>query len=194
MMRNLEQRLEEIRRRSEKMLRARKRRNQIIMSLCIPLVAVLGLWGLLTQPFGGAQADPEALQTAGKTEAVMEYENTSLICSIARIEVTLGGQTLTHTDVDRMLDIWDQLETMQDGDKLFFYTAAEDSNLTDSSVDLPESRPVTYRIVLTLHDGSTEEYLLTEAGLEIPAECKVYAVSDDQRARLLRLLGAEEKE
>ena len=121
----------------------------------------------------------------------MDYEYTSLICSIARIEVRLGGQTLTHTDIDRILDIWDQLEALQDGDKLFSYAAAEDTNLTNSSVDLPESQSITYRIVLTLHDGSTEEYLLTEVGLEIPAEQKVYAVSDDQRARLLRLLGAE---
>ena len=188
------QRMEEIRRRSETILRARKRRRKALLALCIPLAAALGLWTVLARPFGAAQSAPT--QPEVQTLAVMEHENISLICSIARIDVTDGHQELTHGDTNRILEIWDLLTALQDQNKLFSYATAEDAtnNLIDDSPEISETPPPVYRITLTLHEGGIREFLLTEEGLELPEEGKVYAITKEQRTQLLQLLGLEGKE
>lgn len=192
-MRNLDQRMEEIRQRSEKILCARKRRKKAILSLCIPLVAVVGLLTVLARPTGLTHPTPATAQTNGETGAAMDYENTSRTCSIARIQVSGNGHSLTHTDTDRILDIWGQLTAMQNSDKLFSYATAEDVNGSPPSntQKVNHSQSGVYRLVLTLHEGGSREYYLTPDGLECPHENKIYAVTDSQRSQLLALLGID---
>ena len=166
-MRSFEQRIEEINRRSEKILKERKKRRKYILAACIPLVLCLTL----------------AIAWLQQTPSPTEPEAT------LRVYVSGDGFRRTYKEEALVKEIYNLITSLE-SQKVFPQEAPTEPILNDdagSAAPEPEDPkgnassptygapmdsvpmdrvPVQYRIKLTLEDGSKMEYVLCDNTLE----------------------------
>ena len=152
-MRSLEERLEEIQRRSKNIINARKKRRRMVMAVCIPVLLCVGLYAMIRKPANDhnqvtAQVFPENTMTDFIPQA------------------HLNGNPLSQADAQQLHLFFDQM--------IFSGYGLLDSNLepdvrADAAEDalVPEMEAssttdvVSYTIRLIMEDGTQQEYLLT---------------------------------
>lgn len=188
-MRNFEQRIAEIHRRSEEILQKRRRRRRLLLS-CAPLVLCLGLLAVFT-----LLPKPEipAPESSG------ESSTHSTSCSVARIEISGAGVSVVHTAPPDVQLISNQLSsyTPEDSNSAVVedsYTSQDDAESGDSTVtDSSSSLAGEYAITLILHDGSTKTYTLTGSILTDQSTHQVCTLTQKQLKVLRDLLGLPEE-
>lgn len=181
---NFEQRMAQIQRRSEEIIRQRKIRNRRILTICVPSVLCIGICAAVLLP-----AKPKAPAPETRLESVQQ----SQLCSIAKIQVSGDDVSRTYTEAEAVILITNQLSR---------YTQSSESNtaqdITTESVDDTESSQVTgapsvsatgYTITLYLHDGTTTEYYLLGTTLKNTRTQESYPLTQKQLTELKALLG-----
>ena len=152
-MSNLDQRMAEIRRRSEKILKERKKRRQVILAACIPVILCVGLYAMIRKP----------ANDHNQVTAQVFPENTM---ADFIPQAHLNGNPLSQADAQQLHLLFDQI--------IFSGYGLLDSNLepdirADAAEDalVPEMEAssttdvVSYTIRLIMEDGTQQEYLLT---------------------------------
>lgn len=184
-MRNFEQRIAEISRRSEMIFKQRKRRRRLLIT-CTPLVLCLGLLAVFLLP-------PESKGSAPESSAESSAHSTS--CSVARIEITGAGVSVVHTAPSEVLLISKQLSAytsedsnataVEDSDTSQDDAESSNSTVTDSSVSITRE----YTITLILHDRSTKTYTLAGSTLSDHSTRQTCILTRKQLQALQDLLG-----
>ncbi len=189
-MRDLKECQVEVFRRSEKRIKARRQRRACILMACIPFALCITLFSAFILP-----AMLPAKSTApGTAESIMDNVNGSLISSIAEIEVSGKGISLSYTEPSQVLMIFDQLNACRVSQP---ENAADESEEMkygkDGSVFFEEavsdSENAGVCITLILHEGGKTEYYLSGNTLENRTENQTYTLSPKQAKDLNALLG-----
>ena len=188
-MRNLEERIAEINRRSKKIIKERKQRRKHIVMACIPL-AVVGL--CVAFAFPGYYDPPKSAE--GKPEAMPEdFYPAGMVDEIteAVVEVQVEGVTIcySYSASSKVQSITGQLED--------FSTRAPASGALQDAEDVQEddSRNTTdaanpaYEITLVLADGSTKVYILVGNQLTDCTAGQNYTLTNQQLWDLKTQLG-----
>lgn len=173
-MKNFEERMAEISRRSEKILALRKKRRRMIWAVCIPMVLCLGILAL-TGPTGTESKQASMATIVPKPEAA---DGTSIQCSVAENE--------------SLRLFLEQLEGQNDLNYNFIYPEASESEDygerycgSGSMTNLPAE---SLTINVTMSDGSMNEYRLTGSILENLTTGKVFVLTAEQASQLNQLL------
>ncbi len=193
-MRNLEERMAEIDRRS-KIIEERRRRRGYILSACIPVVLCLGIGATFALLPGGASNEGAVI------EGELNNRVESVETSITQIRVTGNGELRTHTDPTLVSRIWKCLDAV---DTVFIQSGSTDVSLRGETEDdligdpdsegsvsdwITDSADVGYTITLTMQDGETEELHLVENILVNRTTQKVYLLKKQELAALQEALG-----
>ena len=197
-MRNLEERIAEIDRRSEKIIKERRKRWGYIRTACIPVVLCVSISATFILPDlmmhrASGEGEGESWDSTGN-------KNQSVASSVVMVQVTGGAGTRIFTEDARVLEISKQLNAL---DAVYFYSSSTDNSiredLTDDSIRGP-SGPGTgtdiftdcvglgTTITLTMHDGKTVELYLLGTRLENRTTQKIYSISRQELAKLQEVL------
>lgn len=196
-MRNLEQRIAEIDRRSKKILKERKRRGKRILMACIPLVLCIGLCILPAM-----MTDNSATGDPGANGAVTGDRPESFACSVAKIEVSGIGVSRVYTEPSEVLLISNRLYAyaVQSPESGGSGTEVPDGGVSESGREetyggdglfgsVAGTAELAYTITLTLHDGRTTEYHLAGNTLEDRNTKQTYTLAQTGLIELKDLLG-----
>ena len=199
-MRELHECQAEVFRRSEERIKERKqRRNHLIMA-CLPLVLCITLFSAFFLPgmLPGETRDPGVAD--GAVGGLTENKSESITCAYAKIDVIGNGISLSYTKASDVLSISNQLasyvvnepesntsvgETTRGDD--FKNESAEDGYI--GTTGTTAAAGTGYVITLTLHEGGTIVYRLTDNSLLDLAENKTYKLTQAQLKDLNELLG-----
>ena len=187
-MRELQECQAEVFRRSEKRIRARRQRTIRMLLACIPLVLCIAVASMYTLPAllgtgtktTGA-ADPAGRPTeafynsSGKDEGVPE----STRCPVSKIEVQGTGVFLFHMEPQELSQIFRQLRVCMD----------DITNDREETTQAGSGSTPSYTIILTMEDGSTEEFWLAGNTLLDRSTGRTGILSQEQLTELERLLG-----
>ena len=186
-MRNFEERIAEIYRRSEKILQQRRKRRKHILMVCIPLVLCMTVLGALSMPSMMPKGDaaPENM-VADASGIYTAY--------VVKVDIIGENRTLTYTDVQDVLNISDYLHehTLEPP------TSAQPGNndtydREDSSQTILEDgftgSCTSVTITLTMEDGSQIRYFLDENGLINAQTGHSYFLTEDEISKLKDRLG-----
>ena len=199
-MRNFEERIAEISRRSEKIIQERRRKRRSVLMACISLVLCAGLSFAFVLP--GMLSAETAEGNTGATMETADEKTEDLSCDIARIQVAGEGVSLSCTEDTRILQIAEHLDSLtvtyiyssssvngaargDDDDSLKLETE-ETSAIADGFAD---TEALGYTITLTMHDGQTVEYYLAGASLENRTSQQTYWLTERELLELKELLG-----
>lgn len=191
-MRNFEERMAEISRRSEKILAKRKNRRRMILVVCIPLVLCVGILAL-TRPTGTESKQASMATNVPKPEAYDGSTNT-----VTGIQISGGDISLSYTDAQQIQLFRAQLDNYtspacgyagedlenskaenapeDDGEK--YYTQ---NSIADESI-------VSYTITFVMDDGSMTQFRLIGSILENLTTGEVFVLTDEQASQLNQLL------
>ena len=164
-MRNFEQRMEEIRRRSEKIIKQRKKRRLCVAAACVP--AVLCTAFLLHRMLPG-----DAMEPVFYNGAVME-SYTDMSQSAAYVEVSGSGMRKTLTEPETvnqilrlMTPVMPETNLMEEAEILDKEETVYKDAVMDDSMDCSASSAVSYCITVYQPNGETESYTLAGNQLE----------------------------
>lgn len=202
-MRNLDECRAEVFRRSEARIRARKRRNIAILTVCVPVVLCMAL--VLAVGLPGRAGD--AAVDHGRVECVTEPamgampvdSNFSLSLSVVRVEVKGMGLDLTLTEPEKVEQIAKQLDAW----KYTTYGIAlpppegtdqngEEDEPVDDIVVMGFGEGIT--ITLVMDQGEGKAYTLLGDCLTEEDTGRTCVLTQSQRERLAELLGITLKE
>lgn len=186
-MRNFEERMEEIQRRSEKIIKQRKKRRLCIAAACVP--AVLCAAFLLHRMLPGDAMEPDFYNGA-----VME-SYTDMSQSAAYVEVSGSGmrKNLTESEtVNQIIQLMSPaipetnvLEDSESFDLLEAETVYKE-DLMDDSKDYSTSSAVVYTITVCQPDGETVSYSLVGNQLECDSgEVRILTSQELQELQML---------
>lgn len=200
MMRDLDECLAEVFRRSEKRIRMRRQRRNRMLMACTPLVLCITLFSVFVLPAMMPAGSEDTGAADGAVGALTEakHESLSLSCAIAKITVSGPGVFRSYTDASEVLPIFYRLNSCLSPEPQS--NAATGTEVYgDNFQDIPDKEEATestacpasegYTVTLVAHNGKTTEYLLTGSALEDPAANRVYALSKHQAKELGELLG-----
>ena len=169
-MRNFEERMAEIKKRSH--ARIARRRKQLTM-LCLPLVAMLCIGGtLLTRP--NENGYTTSLQSTAQ-------QGSSLT-------VQTGEKSKTYTNANRVEKTILLLESLCVVEETYIATTQTYSSHTDAAVEV-----ISCTFVLKAEDGATESYKLYDRVVTDQETLEVYVLTEAQYQELLKLLGLPDK-
>lgn len=186
-MRNFEERMEEIQRRSEKIIKQRKKRRLCMATACVP--AVLCAAFLLHRMLPGDAMEPDFYNGA-----VME-SYTDMSQSAAYVEVSGSGMRKNLTEpetVNQIIQLMSPaipetnvLEDSESFDLLEAETVYKE-DLMDDSKDYSTSSAVVYIITVCQPDGETVSYSLVGNQLECDSgEVRILTSQELQELQML---------
>ena len=185
-MRNFDERIAEIYRRSEKIVQQRKKRRKHILLVCIPLVLCLTVLGALSMPSMMPKGDAAPENMAADASGIYT-------ANVVKVDVTGENRTLTYTDVQDVLRITDYLRECT----LEPPAAVQPENngvcdREDSSQSVLEDQSTEntgYTVTLVMEDGSQIRYFLQDHQLiNAQTNCS-YPLSQGQLKELKAQLG-----
>ena len=169
-MRNFEERMAEIQKRS--LARITRRRHQLT-ALCVPLVAALCIGGVMLVPRQSTYHNNDTVPTV-----------TTALESSGSITVVSGSKTVTFTNADTVGALHHLVSSLP---------PVEDNALDVAQKYIHEFTTQTtalttnYTIILETEDGSVQYKLLGKVLTNINTDEK-YALTDQQKANLLKIL------
>lgn len=186
-MRNFEDRMAEIRRRSGERIRARQRRNRII-GLCIPLALCLSAGAaVIAVGRDTQQIDmPEITQTVSDTQ--FQFTDSQLPVTETKLTVSVNGVDQVYGDQKMLSRVTRVLEVMTNkASPDESHIGRVDATGAAGNPYKAGNEPV-YRIVITEADGSVRCYRLTGNELLDENNRQVYYLTQKQVSDLLRAL------
>lgn len=191
-MRNLEERIAEIERRSKKIIKERKQRRKHILMACVPVVMV-GLFAAFALP--GFYDPPKATEivqgsAGGLTAATVQD-------AVVEIQVESTNVCYSYSSSAELQTITGQLEeftTRAPGGNGFQDEIPESINEESSQDDerlsaIADATSQVYAITLVLDSGRTVEYCLLGNTLENITEGQSYCLTRAQVMELKIMLG-----
>lgn len=178
-MRTLDERMEEIAVRSEKRLKARKKRRIAVLSVCIPVMLCVGL----ILPHLGVHQEVEAMDTADNAAAAQSVE----VVTADKIAYSAANCAL---GVEAVTELIDEILLTTDTRGMLI----NDENVVDSAVEVgTEIEDVEmFSITITREDGTVDRYLLQGTELIDQDTQIVYELDTQTRERLLQSLMPDE--
>lgn len=188
-MRNLNECQAEVFRRSEKRIKARKKRRNHVLMTCVPLalcVSVLAVFVLS----GGKRSAPESIDPT-----VIPLQNEIVQSSTMKIEVSGQGRTKAYTDPEVVMTVYTQLYG-------YYCASTEDSmgtgaaggneftgkhGITSEVTSSPAGRNG-YQIVITLENGSKLSFDLDGMVLTVRNTNRSYTLTHYQYKVLTEIL------
>lgn len=169
-MRNFEERMTEIKKRSH--ARIIRRRKQLT-ALCMPMVAALCVGGALLIQQQAIYKNSDSTQPSGST--IQQYSGS--------ITVVDGDNCITYTNRDKVESVRRLVSNLPPaGDLILNVTQAYSHHIkTTAAVE-------SYAFILEAEDGTTESYTLQGNTLANRSTVAVYSLTDSQRTALLALL------
>ena len=190
-MRELNECQAEVFHRSEKRIKARKKRRNHILMACIPIVLCVSLFSVLNLPdmmsAGSSDFAAPEMYANGVTEDMLG----SLSCTVSEITVAGSGFSQSYTDLDQILRISNQLyayETRGWGDGNSEVADDEDGSENISGVTA-DSATAGYRITLVMREGENARYLLAGNTLKNLITNQAHTLTQMQVNELYDLLG-----
>lgn len=200
-MRNLEERMAEISRRSDEILKGRRQRKKRARMVCIPVALCAVLITVFSLP-EIMSANSSAMDEPIDTEAfgnLSVNDSSNCITSTAVKSVTVSTESMTQTisEPSAVVQICNQLEVyhleLTEGDRA---NGSATGSVHVPATDEPEDNntsavgapAVEYTITLTMHDGSAIEYCLAGNALRNQTAGETVALTKDQLLRLKGLL------
>ena len=189
-MRNFEERIAEIERRSEKIIKPRKQRRKHILMACVPLVLTVGIYTGLIAPNmhrkSAEEAPPEAMETC--PAGIMD----SMTDSVVEIQVEGVNVCYSYSSSTKVQTISGQLEdfsTRAPASGALLDEEMQESAQEDDSRTGADIAKQGYVITLILEGGGTKEYALVDNQLTDCAENRTYTLTKQQLQDLKSLLG-----
>lgn len=184
-MRNFEQRMEEIQRRSEKIIKQRKKRRLCIAAACVPAVLCVALF--IPQLLSGDVMEPDY-----HNGAVME-SYTEMSQTAAYVEVSGNGMKKTLTELETVNQILQLMHPAMPETNVLEQPEIRDETenvykefLMDDSKDFSTSSAVSYSITLYQPDGETVSYSLVGNQLECDSgEVRILTSQELQELQML---------
>lgn len=194
-MRNFEERIAEIERRSEKIIKQRKQRRKHILMACVPLVLTVGIYtGLIAPNMHRKTAEdipPGAAE--GFTADMIESMTDSVV------EIQVEGVNVCHTysastEIQTITGQFEEFSTRAPAsgafsDEAYENTKEDTPREEDRSYPMEDAASLGYAITLILEDGSKVEYYLQGNVLENRTEEKFYILTQGQLEELKTLIG-----
>lgn len=190
-MRNFEQRMEEIQRRSEKIIKQRKKRRLCIAAACVPAVLCVALF--LPQILSGDVMEPD-YHNGAVMESYIEMSQTA-----AYVEVSGNGMKKTLTELETVNQILQLMHPAMPETNVLEQPEIRDETenvykefLMDDSKDYFTSSATSYSITVYQPSGETVSYSL--AGNQLKCEdAKVRILTDQELLCLQILLGISQE-
>ena len=189
-MREINECTAEVFRRSEKRIKERKRRRQILMA-CIPLVLCLTLFSAFVLPtmMPAGSSDKNAAPESSKEQYSGALgEDCDGILSAGSVEVSGNGVSNYYTSAEDVQSIMDLLN----GIVAVPETEDADDFVTNGSTTTSRDEAYEdngYKIVVTRSDGTTAEYLLLGTTLIDQATQEEFQMSEETYFELKDALG-----
>lgn len=210
-MRDLMECQAEVFRRSEKRIKAGKRRRKHMLAACIPLVLCLGL--VLLADGGRAGENGSALPESAADGAILEVADPGSP-EFSQVETATPSQSGNGTVSGvgfagiAQIHVKGMEEPITDGETLVKiasilhgeYRGQQDVQETDDGENLKtetmhsQTENRTYRLEVKLRDGTVREYTLTGNVLEAPATGESRNLETSEVLELYALLGIGDKE
>ncbi len=202
-MRNFEERIAEIGRRSEKIWKQRKQRRKHILMACIPAALCVGIFSAFILP----DKLPTDDKNAGITEGVMDIHTESMTCAVTKIEVSGQKVSLSFTDPAEIQRITNQLrrcgvETVETNSASDQVPDGDTANESKAETTVPSSRgdwisdgvpsdstTTGYTLTLVISGEEPAEYCLFGNTLENRSTGEIYTLTQAQANVLYHLLG-----
>lgn len=189
-MRNLHECQAEVFRRSEKRIKAQKKRTIRTLAIALPLVLCLAGIPLLTGTF----SDSSRATTGPALHAPGGEQQESFICPVA--EITVSGPDLSRsiTEVSDILSICGRLfayDTYSAGaGAIANETAPDEAPIYEVGGTMTANTATTdCTVTLVMHDGSTAAYHLAGSTLRNLATGQQHTLSEEDTESLIQLLG-----
>lgn len=184
-MRSFEERIAEISRRSDKILKERKRRRKHILTACISLT----LCGTLFSVFVLPDMVQDGTAAPGVTGYLPQGVYESILITPTKIRVTGGGVSNTFTEAADLQHIADELAACVSTDGENKYSAAGTlggDNYKEYGSELAQQA---YTITVTMQGGLQRIYVLVGNTLENRDTGRTAQLTPDQAKALKTLLG-----
>ena len=185
-MRNFDERIAEINRRSEEILKRRRQQRKLVLSVCIPLVLLIAV-ASVTLPG----------QYENKAGAPAADGDTSLYSSVQSVRVTGSQVDVTNTDPQEIREICGVLYGIPEAEPESNQSVSEDNygaTLTptgapEEALGLTAGTIEAYTISLVNEQGADVSFSLSGATLVNDATKRKVVLSKYQLDRLKDLLG-----
>lgn len=194
-MRNFEQRMAEIHRRSEKILKARARRRKNILIACVPLVLCATVFSVLVLPGITPVGEPNATDpvTNGLTAGTISE---SLTCAVVKIEVTGPDTSRTYTAAEDIRRITDGISACReeepqysDIDTPLGAVSQYDGQVGGTNQVQAEAAPEGYTVAFITGEGTGVAYRFAGNMLTDLSTGQIYPLTQKQAEELRDLLG-----
>lgn len=195
-MRDLNECRAEVFRRSEKRIKARRRRTVRTLAICIPLVLCLASLPLLSGIFPGSTRDPVATVTTLSAPAGVQPE--SFTCSVAKITVSGPDFSRSITEISDIGPVADKFlaySTYSAGLGAIVNESAQDDNTAATTnsyiqdISTEHSAAASYTVTLVMHDGTKIVYSLAGSILRDLSAGQEYVLIPQDAENLAKLLG-----
>lgn len=191
-MRNFEERMAEISRRSEKILALHKKRRSMILAVCIPMVLCLGILAL-TGPTG-----TESKQASMSTNVPEQEAWDGMTDTVAGIQISGADISLSYTDAQQIQLFRDQLDSYTSPACGYPAEAPEDFKAEHAPEDngekdythnsISDESIVSYTITFIMDDGSVTQFYLCGSILKNLTTGEVFVLTAEQASQLNQLL------
>lgn len=197
-MRNFEERMEEIQRRSEKIIKQRKKRRLLIAATCVPMLLCITVLSVFVLP---EMMPVNTMEPGIYNEADTEnYQYTNHGVSFVQVSGSKTSHTVTDSEtVSRILqflspavepetNVPEQQEATKDMLEVSQEMAMD--NMKDFS-DSSNTSVLVYTITLHTDNGITERYRLVGNRLESDDNSEIRILTQKERYELMSLLGLQ---
>ena len=191
-MRNLEECQAEVFRRSEKRIKARRRRTVRTLAICIPLVLCLASLPLLSGFFPGISRESPATDPA--IQLPMGSQPESFVCPIASITVSAPDHSGSVTELSEILAIYDYLAAYDTYSAGGIVDESHQEETTGTVHTYTQSAGVDvtvglfYTATLVMHDGTQIPYTLIDCTLKNLATGQSFDLPQEDAEQLAKLL------
>lgn len=189
-MRSNEERIAEIYRRSEAIIRQRKKRRKQVLLACVPLVLCMTLFAAFVLP----AMMPASMKDAAAPENMLADASGGRGLYAAKVKVTGPNLVLLHTLQQEVLRISDYINNCTLEPPASPETPENNGvpgkEAADTHYgDITDTADTGYTITLFLEDGSKTQYRLEDGLLRNLETNKAYPLSPTQVSELKALLG-----
>lgn len=190
-MKSFEERIAEINRRSEAILKQRRQRRKHILTVCIPLVLCVVVLMPIVPPAmcgsSGTSAAPES-----SNEGSTDIPNIGGLPEADVGSVVISGKDISQTytspeDVQRILELISAIASAPetDGDEIWDYNFSEGSSGVPGDTETENG----YRLRISSGDGTSTEYLLLDSMLINQTAREVFRPEENVLSELKDALG-----
>lgn len=197
-MRNFEERMEEIRRRSEKIIKERKKRRLFIVAVCVPAVLCVAL--VLPQVLSKDTMEPsidsgavnEDYQNPNRNRSYVEVSGNGMTITLSQPELVNQIVHVINSAAKLEMNVSEQSEFQDEVKDTYKDFLMDDSE--DVAISSEYSSASVYTVTVHIADGETRYYELMGIQLKSGASQEVRILTAQELSDLRNLLGITQEE